>query len=324
MSPSNNLRARTVALIATVALSTTGCAALDDDAGSSKDISVAAGFYPLAWLSEKIAGEHAEVHNLTRPGQDAHDGELALADTARLADASLVVISRGFQPGVDDSADQNASGPVLDAAELLTFRTADKHGYGHDDHSDHDHADHDHGDHAGHDHGDLDPHFWLDPLLMADLGDAIAAEMADLAPDHAEDFSEAAVALREELTELDSSYAEGLASCEQSTVVVSHDAFGYLTRYGLRFEPIAGLSPGAEPTPADLNRLHALIEEEGITTVFNETLAPATLAEQVAKDRGIETAVLDPVEGLTDTTVDEDYISLMEQNLATLQKANGC
>lgn len=322
MSSRSSLPSRTVALLAAVALTATGCAAFEDDSGGSDDLSVAAGFYPLVWVAERIAGEHAEVHNLTRPGQDAHDGELALADTARLADASLVIISRGFQPGVDASADQNASGPVLDAAELLTFRRADEHGHGHDHgQNDDDHGDHDHGDH---DHGDLDPHFWLDPLLMADLGDAVAAELADLAPEHADDFTEASAKLRDDLTSLDTAYTEGLASCDHSTVVVSHDAFGYLSRYGLDFEPIAGLSPGAEPTPADLKRLHALIEEEGITTVFNETLAPTTLAEQVAKDRGIKTGVLDPIEGLTDTTVDEDYLSLMEQNLATLQKANGC
>jgi zinc transport system substrate-binding protein len=34
--------------------------------------------------------------------------------------------------------------------------------------------------------------------------------------------------------------------------------------------------------------------------------------------------VLDPVEGLTDETSDDDYVSLMRANLAALQEANGC
>ena len=316
---SRTRRPRTATLLAATALFATGCAAFDDspDAG---DVSVAAGFYPLAWVAERIAGEHAEVHNLTRPGKDAHDSEMSLADTARLADASLVVISRGFQPGIDDSADQNATGPILDAAELLEFRPVG-------DHDDHDHEEGDgHGDDHDHDHdhGDLDPHFWLDPLLMADLGDAVAAELAEIAPEHADDFTTAAEGLRTDLVALDAAYTEGLANCAHTTVVVSHDAFGYLGRYGLEFEPIAGLSPGAEPTPADLQRLHRLIDAEGITTVFNETLAPTTLAEQVARDRGITTDVLDPIEGLTQDTSDENYLSLIEQNLAALKKANQC
>ena len=37
-----------------------------------------------------------------------------------------------------------------------------------------------------------------------------------------------------------------VAACERTTTVVSHEAFSYLARYGLRFEAIAGLSPDAE------------------------------------------------------------------------------
>jgi zinc transport system substrate-binding protein len=107
-------------------------------------------------------------------------------------------------------------------------------------------------------------------------------------------------------------------------VVVSHDAFGYLEKYGIHFEAIAGLSPDAEPTPADLGRLHQLIEDEGITTVFGERLAPPALVDTLARDAGVTTAVLDPIEGLTDETEGEDYLTLMTQNLDALRVGNGC
>ena len=61
-----------------------------------------------------------------------------------------------------------------------------------------------------------------------------------------------------------------------------------------------------------------------MTTVFSETLAPPALSETLAEDAGVATEILDPIEGLTDDTADEDYVSLMERNLAVLQKANGC
>ena len=48
------------------------------------------------------------------------------------------------------------------------------------------------------------------------------------------------------------------------------------------------------------------------------------MSETLADDLGIGTAVLDPVEGLSDETPDEDYLSLMRANLAALQEANGC
>ena len=115
-----------------------------------------------------------------------------------------------------------------------------------------------------------------------------------------------------------------LASCQRDTIVVSHDAFGYLARYGLTIEAISGLSPGAEPSPADLARLQELVHDEGITTVFSERLASPRLAETLASDTGVRTEVLDPVEGLADATADRDYLDLMRANLRSLKEANGC
>ena len=106
--------------------------------------------------------------------------------------------------------------------------------------------------------------------------------------------------------------------------MVSHDAFGYLSRYGIEVAPIAGLSPDAEPTPAGLAALQQLIRDDGITTVFGERLASPALTESLADDTGVDTAVLDPIEGLTDETSDDDYLSLMHQNLTALEEANGC
>ena len=177
---------------------------------------------------------------------------------------------------------------------------------------------------AGHDHGDLDPHFWQDPLLMADLADAVADQLGELDPDARATYADNAAELRSELETLDEEYTDGLATCERTTTVVSHEAFSYLARYGLAFEAIAGLSPDAEPTPADLARLQELITNDGITTVFSERLASSKMADSLAGDLGLETAVLDPIEGLSDETADEDYLSLMGENLDALRKANAC
>jgi zinc transport system substrate-binding protein len=58
--------------------------------------------------------------------------------------------------------------------------------------------------------------------------------------------------------------------------------------------------------------------------VFSERLVSPRLAQTLADDMGITTAVLDPVEGLSDDTSREDYLSLMRDNLAALREANGC
>jgi zinc transport system substrate-binding protein len=300
------------ALAALVLASTSACSAFseDDPAADDGGVRVATGFYPLQFVTERVGGEHVTVDNLTVPGKEPHDLELTVQETATVAQSDLVVFEHGFQPAVDDAVETSAEGAVLDAAEAVELRPAEGEvGHEGDDEED---------------HGDLDPHFWQDPVLVADLGDALADQLAELDPDHADDFAANAADLRADLETLDEDYVTGLEGCERDTVVVSHDAFGYLEKYGLHFEAIAGLSPDAEPTPADLGRLHRLIEEDGITTVFGERLAPPALVDTLANDAGVTTAVLDPIEGLTDETEGEDYLSLMTQNLGALREANGC
>ena len=295
------------ALVSTLLLA--GCGGSADGAGNGR--SAVAAFYPLAWVTGRVAGDDWTVENLTGPGTEPHDLTLDIKQTAEIARADLVVLEHDFQPAVDETVETNApDAAVIDAAEVVDLVPA----------SEHEHED----EEAGHDHGDLDPHFWQDPLLMADLGDAVADRLVELDPDGAATYEDNAAALRTELETLDQEYVDGLATCERTTTVVSHEAFSYLARYGLQFEAIAGLSPDAEPTPADLARLQQLITEDGITTVFSERLASSKMADSLAGDLGLETAVLDPVEGLSDETSDDDYLSLMGQNLDALRKANGC
>jgi zinc transport system substrate-binding protein len=286
-----------------LATSLSGCAAFSDEPPAGDGVHVAAAFYPLAYVSERVAGDHATVQNLTAPGGEPHDLELTTQETAEIARADLVVYERGFQPSVDDSVDQNAAGEVLDVADVVHLVPFTEHGV---------------------DSEEIDPHFWQDPLLLADVGDAVSDELAKVDPRHADDYAANAAALRSDLEKLDREYADGLRGCERDTVVVSHDAFGYLQRYGIRMETILGLSPDSEPNPADLARLQDLIEHEGITTVFSESLVSPKTAEQLAEDTGVTSAVLDPIEGLSDETAGDDYVSLMRSNLAALEEANGC
>lgn len=292
-----------------------GCAALSNDSGVGSDtgsgsgLVVATAFYPLQFVTQRIAGDLATVENLTTLGKEPHDMEPTVKETAEISQADLVVFERGFQPAIDDAVDQNAQGETIDVAQVIRLHQAgDETGH----------------EGEGHEDGSLDPHFWQDPTLLAQVAAAVAGKLAAIDPAHAETFRANAATLGSDLNALDASYADGLASCERTTVVVSHDAFSYLGKYGLRFAPIAGLSPDAEPTPADLGRLQSLITSDGITTVFGERLASPRLTETLASDMNVKAEVLDPIEGLTDQTENEDYLSLMQQNLAVLKVANGC
>lgn len=327
-------RRLTVAATSAAALLLTGCGGTGTDtaAGSSADggsgdgLQVVAGFYPLEWAVERVGGDRVSVDSLTPPGAEAHDLELTPRDVAAVGDADLLVHLEGFQPAVDEAAASQAGDRAWDAgqaADLVegghSHEGEDGQAHGVED----EHAD---DEHAGEEGGEpLDPHFWLDPTRLAAVGDALAQRLTELDPDGAAAYEENAAALRADLEDLDAEMQAGLSGCAVDTLVTSHDAFGYLAdRYGLEVVGISGLSPNQEPSPAQLAEITGLVQERGVTTVYTETLVDPAVAETVAAEAGVETAVLDPLEGLTDESAGKDYLEVMRANLATLQQGQSC
>jgi zinc transport system substrate-binding protein len=321
------IRWTAVTALSSAALLTTGCGSGDDGSGDagSEGLTVVAGFYPLEWTAARVGGERISVSSLTPPGAEAHDLELAPQDVAAVGEADLLVYLDGFQPALDEAAESEGGEHAWDAGQAADLVAGEAHTE--DGHSDEEgHAgDESHAGEEGHGEDAVDPHFWLDPTRLALVGDALAERFAELDPDGASAYEENAAALRADLEALDGEIEDGLAGCTVDTLVTSHDAFGYLAdRYGLEVVGISGLSPSQEPDPAQVAEIAALVEERGVTTVYTETLVDPAVAETVAEEAGVQTAVLDPLEGLTDESAGEDYLQVMRTNLATLQEGQSC
>lgn len=310
-------RPRRLVALLPLALAASACAG---PAAEGDRTTVVASFYPAAFLAERIGGDDVTVTSLTAPGAEPHDLELTAKQVVSVQEAGVVAYLSAFQPAVDhalEDADRPA-GTTADIGAGITRLDAPAGG----EDTDHDHGgDDDHGD----DHGAKDPHLWLSPRNMITAATTVRDALTKADPDHAATFEANADALVADLQDLDSSFTEGLADCERTDFVTSHAAFGYLAQaYGLTQIPISGVDPTAEPSTATLAEITDLVRTQGITTIFTERLASPALARTVARETGATTAVLDPIEGLSDQTADEDYLSLMGQNLAALQKANGC
>jgi zinc transport system substrate-binding protein len=300
------------AAVSTVTL-LTGCGDGTGTTGGGDGVTVVAAFYPLEWVASRVGGDAVTVSSLTPPGAEAHDLELAPRDVAAVANADLVVFLKGFQPAVDEAAGSEAGDRAWDAgqaANLSLSTPTHDHSHGHEAHA---------GDEAA------DPHFWLDPTRLASVGDALAGRLAEIDPDDAAAYEDNAAALRTDLEKLDAEMQAGLAGCAVHTLVTSHDAFGYLAdRYGFDVVGISGLRPSQEPDPAQLAAISELVKDRGVTTVYTETLVDPAVAETVAAEAGVRTAVLDPLEGLTDDSAGEDYLQVMRTNLAVLRQGQSC
>ncbi|MER5882336.1 metal ABC transporter substrate-binding protein [Streptomyces sp. NPDC001941] len=293
-----------------------GSSTAADKAADGK-LSVVASFYPMQFLAERIGGGHVSVQTLTKPGVEPHDLELKPRQVSDLSRADYVLYLKGIQPAVDDAIKQAGVKNTVDAASLTSL---EKHGteVGHD-HGAEDHADHDHGDEAG-----ADPHVWLDPVKYAEVAKGVGASLEKADPDHAADYRKNTAKLVGELKALDAKFAAGLKNTATKTFITTHSAFGYLAeRYGLVQEGVAGIDPEAEPTPARVKALQEIAKKDKVSTVFFETLASDRTAKTLAKDTGLKTDVLDPLEGITDASKGADYLAVMDSNLTALQKALG-
>lgn len=269
------------------ALASAGCGGSE----TSADRTIVASFSPLAYAAEQVAGPHAEIVDLTRAGAEPHDLELSPRDVARVHDARLVVyVGHGFQPALEDAL-RGRDGPSLDVLSGIRL-----HGSG----------------------DDVDPHVWLDPRRYEQVAREIAAALGDRA--RADSFIGRVAAL-------DAALARGLRHCARRTFVTSHAAFGYFAeRYGLRQVALVGLAPDAEPGPSAVARLADEVRSTGATTVFTEPLVSEKLAQTVAREAGVATAELDPLEVLpsSEEAGGADYFTAMRKNLVGLRKALGC
>jgi zinc transport system substrate-binding protein len=256
--------------------------------GSESRMTVVASFYPLAFAAEQVGGTTVSVENLTPPGAEPHDLEVSPSDVSKIKSADFVLLlGHGFQPQLEDAA-----GSGSNVAALLDTSSLDVH-------------------------RDGDPHVWLDPIRYTKIVDRVGALLRRPA---------AAARLIERLDELDKEYRRGLTDCARREIVTSHEAFAYLAeRYGLRQIAITGLNPEAEATPQALQETVDAVRASQATTVYFERLVSPRLAETVARETGTKTAVLDPIEGLTDAEKEgADYFTLMRTNLHALETGLGC
>src|SRR3954462_6895856 len=112
---------RGVALVVmTALLPLTGCSA-----HAHRGLTVVTSFYPLQWVTQQIAGDHASVSTLTSPGREPHDLELTVRQTADLEDADIVVYEKGLQPAVDDAIDTTDPRHVVDAMSVVATEQRD-------------------------------------------------------------------------------------------------------------------------------------------------------------------------------------------------------
>ena len=277
---------------------------------------VMATVYPLAYFTERIAGDLVVVQTLIKPGMEAHDFEPTASDVRRIARADIVVANGlALESWMDDAIKAlgaDAPAVVVEASDTLISGGAllASEEERHEEEAE-----------------ELDPHVWLDPTYAVLQAERIRDALGDADPANRERYHDNAAALIADLRALHDSFTDGLASCRHGAFVTSHAAYGYLAaRYDLKQIPIAGLASTAGPSPQRLAEIVDEVNELDLGYVLVEPIVGDRLAQTVRRETGVELAPIHAIESVTQSEFDEHghYLGLMRDNLASLKLALEC
>ena len=337
-----------------------GCGTKANDKIDPDKINVVTSFYPIYFFASEIGGEDAHVMNLLPTGVEPHDWTPRSQDILNTSKAQLFLYNGAgleswvpnFLKGIDSKATVK---PIELSKGISLIYTNEDDGHNHGGHSSHEDShdadhhhekehgknntehDHEHGHENGHQHeheheheaendhshGDehSDPHTWISPKSAIIIAENIKNAYIEVDAKHQANYEQRFEQVKEKLTQLDEKYTEALSQTSKKEIVVSHQAFGYLARdYGFTQHAIMGLSPESEPKAQDIVALSKLVKEKQIKYIFFEELVSDKLAKMLASESGVQTLVLNPVEGLTTAQekAGENYYTLMDKNLENL------
>lgn len=283
----------------------------------SDQISIYTTVYPLQYFAERIGGDAVNVQSIYPPGADEHSFDPTQKEMMKLADSDLFFyIGLGLEGFVENAE------KTLKKEHVKMIATADaitedmlEEGHEHEEHEE---------DENHEEHGEFDPHVWISPVLSDALAFSVKEALIEAAPDKKEQFEENFEALRDDLIKLDRQFIDMASDAPTKTFYVSHAAFGYLAdTYGLEQVAIAGLNSQSEPSQKQLASLVQEAKEQNIKYVLFEQNITSKLTDVIRKEIDAEALMLHNLSVLTieDIKNEEDYMSLMEQNVETLKQA---
>ena len=254
-------------------------------------------FYPVYEFTKRIVGDKYHVVSLVPPGSEPHDFELTARQVARIYDSKALFINGLDMEVWSSSLDSHIKKKTYVLSNGIETR---KEG------------------------GITDPHIWLDPLKAIEEMRNVTTYMSQIDSENTSFYEANFIVARNGFLQLDEELAGICASFSNKNVLVNHAAFGYMCdRYGLNQISVNGLEPSSTPGPKTIVDIINKVNEYHVNTIFTEELSSPEVSELIARECGIKTDTLNPLEGLEQEEIDagENYISVMKDNFARLKEA---
>jgi zinc/manganese transport system substrate-binding protein len=223
----------------------------------------------LADLVAQVGGDRVIVESLVPKGGEVHTFDPRPSDSAKLAEADLIVMN-GL--GLDDwlgrmASDAGATAAIVRLGEGLPGVTYL----------------------GGEDAATTNPHLWLNVTYaqgyVARIGEALA--MVD--PADARAFRDGTAAYEKRLDDLDAWVRERIATIPEANraFVMFHDALPYFAAaYGFKVVGTVVKAPGQDPSAGQIADLVDAIRAADVKAVFSESQFSPALVKAIAEEAG--------------------------------------
>jgi zinc transport system substrate-binding protein len=285
-----------------------GCGSKTSFEPSSKStgkLKVYTSFYAMYDLTKKIGGDRIILTNLVPAGTEPHDWEPTPGDIAKLGKADVLIYNgAGMEGWIDKVATtfKNNKPVLVNTSKSIKL-------------------------HANLDQEEdlqYDPHVWLNPMNAKKQMEVIKNALVAADPANKDYYEKNYLDNAGKMDKLDQEFKDAVATFKSKDIVVAHQAFGYLCEeYGLNQVAVEGLAADSEPSPAKMAEIIQFAKKNHLKYIFFEELVSPKVASTIAKEVGAQTAVLNPLEGLSESEIQagKEYFSVMRDNLTILKQA---
>lgn len=287
-------------------------------------------FYALEYITQTLIGDNATVYGLTSNGGDIHSYDPTMKDMENINNADMFIfLGKNVEASSKQIADSLDSDKVTSLEISLFLDNSDLVELNHDEDEEEHKEDEEHKDgeeqEEGHSHEDINQHVWILPTKNIEIAKVIRDSLIEKYPDLADSINENYNVLESELLAVESSYVKELQESDNrlDTAIVSHDAYKYFIKYGIKTVPVKDESSSKDPTQKELNEIIELGKSLDIKYVLYDENIPCVPLDTVRDEIGAEGLTISNL-----TVISEDdrkngltLIDLFDKNLKTLKKA---
>jgi len=269
----------------------------------------------LAAIARAVGGQHVEVHSMTPGSRDPHFAVAKPSMIRRVYRADLLLVigaemeigwlppllqsarNNRVQPGEPGYLDLSLTIPLLGKSQGPVNRA------------------------MGDVHAKGNPHYWFDPRNGVRMAKAIAQRLAQLDPEHADDFRANVHHFEKTLNTKLVEWRKTLSHLNDTPVIAYHTSFVYLADvFGFHIVDEVEPKPGIAPSAASLSKLLARIKNEQINILIMEPYYERRSSRYLSDETGIQIAVLPQSVGAQEDIV--TYVDLFNR-IVNILKISG-